>query len=56
MVNIDDILIFGKDQEEQDKRMEQVLQRLSNANLKLNWTKCQIRQARLKYLHGSLAE
>ena len=56
MIYIDDILIFGRDQQEHDKRMEQVLRRLSNANLKLNWTKCQIRQSRVKYLGHWLSD
>ena len=30
--------------------------RLSNANLKLNWTKCQIRQSRVKYLGHWLSD
>ena len=44
MVYIDDILVFGMSQEEHDKRMELVLRRLSNVNLRLNWAKCQLRQ------------
>ena len=49
-VYIDDILIFGKNQAEHDARLKQVLQRLAHANLKLNWSKCQVRQSRVKYL------
>lgn len=47
---INDILVFGKNQEEHNARLKQVLQRLHNANLKPNWSKCQIRRSRVKYL------
>ena len=50
MVYIDDLLIFGKDREEHDRHMQAVLQRLSAADLKLNWSKCHLRQNRVKYL------
>ena len=33
-----------------------MLRRLSNANLKLNWTKCQIRQSHVKYLGHWLSD
>lgn len=50
MVYIDDILVFGTDQKEHDRRMELVLRRLTDANLRLNWAKCQLRQTQVKYL------
>ena len=50
MVYIDDILVFGTSQEEHDRKLELVLRRLSNANLRLNWEKCQLRQTQVKYL------
>ena len=56
IVYIDDILIFGKDQSEHDRRMESVLRRLSEVNIKLNWAKCQIRQSKVKYLGHWLTE
>lgn len=56
MVYIDDILIFGRNQKEHDQRIDRALQRLSNTNLKLNWTKCQIRQSRVKYLGHWLSD
>ena len=36
IVYIDEILVFGRDQQEHDIRMQRVLQRLKDANLKLN--------------------
>lgn len=51
------ILVYGKDQKEHDTRMEQVLRRLKEADMRLNWDKCQIRKSRVKYLgHLLLAE
>ena len=50
IVCIDDILVFGKDQQEHDIRMKMMLQRLNDANLKLNWAKCQFRRTHVKYL------
>ena len=50
LVYVDDILVFGKDREEHDARMKSALERLSAANLTINWAKCQIRQTRVKYL------
>jgi hypothetical protein len=50
IVYIDDILVFGKDQQEHDMRIKTVFQRLHDANLKLNWAKCQLRKTRVKYL------
>ena len=47
---IDDILVFGKNRDEHDATLKQVLQRLAVASLKLNWSKCQVRQSRVKYL------
>ena len=34
-------LSFGKVQQEYDIRMQRVMQRLKDVNLKLNWAKCQ---------------
>ena len=56
IIYIDDILVSGKDQQEHDRRMQRVLQRLKDINLKLNWPKCQIRKARVKYLGHFLTD
>ena len=53
---IDDTLVFGKNRDEHDARLKQVLQRLAVASLKLNWSKCQVRQSRVKYLGYWLSE
>ena len=47
---IDDILIWGKDQDEHDKRLKQVLDICSSRNLKLNPKKTKIRVSEVKYL------
>lgn len=49
-VYIDDILVYGRNQAEHDERLKQALRRFADANLKLNWSKCQIRKDKVKYL------
>ena len=46
----DDIIIFGKTQEQHDRRLEAVLRKLSSAGLKLNKAKCDINKSELKFL------
>lgn len=41
--DIDDILVLGRTVEEHDERLEKVLQRARQINLKLNPDKCKIR-------------
>ena len=50
IVYIDDILVFGKDMQEHYERLKKVLERLESANLQLNWSKCQVRKNKVKYL------
>ncbi len=50
LVYLDDLIIFGKDYEEHYKRLEQVLQRLKEAKLKLSPKKCHFLQQRILYL------
>ena len=47
---MDDILVFGKDEREHDKRLNIVLQTLRKAGLTLNPEKCLYRQQELKFL------
>ena len=47
---IDDILVFGKDQEEHDPRLEAVLQRLKTANVTLNREKCDFSKSHITFL------
>ena len=50
LVLIDDILVFGKDQEEHDARLEAVLQRLKTANVILNRGKCEFLKPHITFL------
>ena len=50
VVYIDDILVYGKTAAEHDDRLKAVLERLKEANLRLNWAKCRVRQTEVKYL------
>ena len=52
---MDDILIFGKDETEQEERLMKVLQRIHSAGVTLNRTKCKFKQKQLKFL-GHLIE
>ena len=47
---MDDLIIFGKDNDEHYKRLEQVLQRLKEAKLKLSPKKCHFLQRKIRYL------
>lgn len=47
---IDDLLIYGKSEEEHDNRLRAVLERCRKINLKLNIKKCKFRLNEIKYL------
>ena len=46
----DDIIIAGKDTEEHDNVLKQVLKRARSRNIKFNWSKVQLRVNQVKYL------
>ena len=48
--NQDDIIVWGKDEEEHDRRLEEVLMRIRASGLKLNKKKCQFRKDQLIFL------
>ncbi len=50
VVYMDDVLITGKTKEEHDERLQQVLQIVQKAGLKLNKDKCKIAQTRVDFL------
>jgi len=47
---MDDVLVFGVDNEEHDVRLKAVLQRLSSAGMTLNPSKCKFSKRTLKFL------
>ena len=47
---MDDILVFGKDKEEHDQRLIQVLKRLESAHVTLNPRKCEFSKTAVKFL------
>lgn len=53
---IDDILIWGKDNNEHDARLDAVLKRISENNLKLNKDKCVFRQSKVTYMGHTLSD
>ena len=49
-VEIDDILVHGKDMKEHDARLKIVLQKLEEANFTLNTEKCEFSKSEIFYL------
>jgi hypothetical protein len=47
---IDDVLIFGKDQDEHDRRLHAALSRIQESGLTLNESKCQFSVSRITFL------
>ena len=50
LCHMDDVLIFGKDVQERDARLQQVLQQIQAAGATLNQEKCQFRISSIKFL------
>lgn len=55
-VVMDDILVRGETTEQHDKRVEAVMKRLRQQNVKQNREKCHLRQSEVKYLGHVLSE
>ena len=53
---IDDIIIFGKDIEEHDRRLRALLQRCREYNLKLSKDKCIFRTNEIRYVGHLLTD
>jgi hypothetical protein len=49
-IEIDDILVHGKDTKEHDERLKKVLQKLEEANVTLNGDKCEFSKPEVHYL------
>ena len=47
---MDDVLVFGKDKEEHNRRLEMVLRKLGESKVTLNWEKCEFAQPEVKFL------
>ena len=47
---MDDMVVYGRDVKEHDERLNQVLERLSNANITLNEEKCEFRKSEIHCL------
>ena len=50
LCQMDDILVFGKDQAEHDQRLEAVLRRIEDASVTLNPQKCEFNKDKLTFL------
>jgi len=55
-VFIDDVIIFSRSVQEHAQRLENVLQKFDNSNLKLHSGKCVFAQPQLNYLRFVLSE
>lgn len=53
---IDDILVYGKDQEEHDTHLTAVMERIGAAGLTLNLDKCEFAQRKIRFLGQVLGE
>lgn len=53
---LDDILIHGKTKKEHDENLAEVLNRLKNHNVKINFSKCAIGQKAVRFLGFKLSE
>ena len=47
---VDDVLVFGSDQQEHDRRLRGVLERLNKARVTLNAEKCAFSRKEIKFL------
>ena len=47
---IDDVLVIGKDLEEHNKRLQKVLEKLSESKITLNYDKCEFAKSEIKFL------
>jgi len=56
IVIMDDILIYGRDQEEHDRRLNSVLKKINASGLKLNKGKCKFRKSELPYFGHIVGE
>ena len=54
--NADDIIKFAKNQEQHDKTLRLVLQRIRDKNLTLNKAKCEYNKSQLKFLGHTLSK
>lgn len=50
MVYMDEIIIYGETEIEHDKNLKEVLRRLSNNNMKVNYKKMQYKDSKVKLL------
>ena len=53
---MDDILIYGRDRQEHDQRLDQVINRIESAGLKLNREKCVFRKTSLEYFGHCISQ
>lgn len=54
LCQMDDVLIFGKDEAEHDRRLEAALRRIQDAGVTLNPQKCEFRKRKLTFLGNAI--
>lgn len=55
-VYMDDILVWGKDVEQHNKRLADVKQRIAKYGLQMNWDKCELGQRQVTFIGETLNE
>ncbi|KAK7107196.1 hypothetical protein V1264_015153 [Littorina saxatilis] len=53
---MDDTIVYGRTMEEHDRRLDAVLERIEKSGLKLNKSKCHLRQKEVKYFGHRISE
>jgi predicted aspartyl protease len=56
IVYLDDILVYGRNQEEHDQRLQEVFQRIKDTGLKINPEKCEIYKEKLLFLGHTVSQ
>ena len=49
-VDVDDVLVYGNDESQHNQTLKEVLQKINSAGLKLNKSKCKLKQSKVIYL------
>ena len=56
LIYMDDVIVFGNSNDNHDKALHEVLNRIKNSGLKLNKEKCEFRRTRIEFLGHIISE
>ena len=54
-VYMDDILVWGSTEEEHDRRLQEVKDRIEKYNLPMNWSKCEIKKSEIRFIGDKMS-